>query len=158
MHPTTTPSPAPMHLRDPAAVAAHFRDLALLPHEVLAVAALDPAGRLLCERRLQGHAFGVPATPRDFLPDVLRAGAVAAVLVHNHPSGRLVPSAADLAFTVRFAEAATVCGLRLLDHVILGGGGWLSLRDGGWGRLFAAPPMLHGLEPLAGWTDGREAA
>ena len=125
----------PVRLRDAVAVAAHFRDLALLEREVLAIAGLDHRGFLLCERRLHGHGFGVPATPRDLLPAVLTAGAVAAVLVHNHPSGRLAPSHADLLFTTRFQEAAALCGLQLLDHVILAGGGWLSLRHAGWMEL-----------------------
>ncbi len=122
-------------LADAPAVAAHFRDLALQEREVLAIAGLDHRGRLLCERRLHGHAFGVVATPADLLPAVLAAGAVAAVLVHNHPSGRLAPSQADLAFTMRFQDAALLCGLQLLDHVIVAGGGWLSLRHAGWLEL-----------------------
>ncbi len=126
---------APAQLRDPLAVAAHFRDLALAEREVLAIAGLDHRGRVLCEHRVHGHAFGVQATPRDLLPAVLTSGAVAAVLVHNHPSGRLAPSQADLAFTARFRDAAVVCGLQLLDHVIIAGGGWLSLRHAGWMEL-----------------------
>ena len=61
----------PVRLRDAVAVAAHFRDLALLEREVLAIAGLDHRGFLLCERRLHGHGFGVPATPRDLLRMVL---------------------------------------------------------------------------------------
>ena len=124
-----------VHLRDAGAVAAHFRDLGLLEREVLAIAGLDHRGRLLCERRLQGHAFGVAATPGALLPAVLAASAVAAVLVHNHPSGRLAPSHADLEFTERFAQAASLCGLQLLDHIIIARGGWLSLRHAGWLEL-----------------------
>ncbi len=124
--------PVALCLRDAVAVAAHFRDLALLEREVLAIAGLDHRGHLVCEHRLNGHAFGVPATPRDLLPAVLRAGAVAAILVHNHPSGRLAPSLADVTFTARFQQAAALCGLQLLDHVIVTAGGWLSLRHAGW--------------------------
>lgn len=124
-----------VRLRDPLSIAVHFRDLALAEREVLAIAGLDHRGHLLCERRLRGHAFGVNATPRDLLPAVLTAGAVAAVLIHNHPSGRLAPSQADLAFTSRFRDAAAVCGLQLLDHIIIAGGGWLSLRHAGWMEL-----------------------
>lgn len=125
----------PVRLPDACAVAAHFRDLALLEREVLAIAGLDHRGQVLCEHRLHGHVSGVAATPRDLLPVVLRAGAVAAVLVHNHPSGRLAPSGADLAFTARFRDAASCCGLQLLDHVILAGDGWLSMRHAGWLEL-----------------------
>ena len=133
---TQTPlADQPIHLRNAGEIAAHFADLAHLPREVLGIAGLDHRGRLLCERRLQGHAFGVVTTPIALLPTVLTSGAVACVLIHNHPSGRLAPSLADLAFTERFQQAAEVCGLQLLDHVILATTGWVSLREAGWLEL-----------------------
>jgi DNA repair protein RadC len=133
--PSTLCHEPPIHLRDAGAVAAHFADLGPLPREVLAIAGLDHRGRLLCERRLPGHAFGVVASPIALLPTVLTAGAVACVLIHNHPSGRLAPSLADLAFTERFQQAAEVCGVQLLDHVIVAAAGWVSLREAGWLEL-----------------------
>ena len=82
-----------VHLRDAGAVAAHFRDLGLLEREVLAIAGLDHRGRLLCERRLQGHAFGVAATPGALLPAVLAASAVGPSMPSAlTPSERLIAS------------------------------------------------------------------
>ena len=56
------------------------------------------------------------------------------VLFHTHPSGDPSPSAEDLAFTRRLAEAGEVVGVRLVDHLVLGAtGAWVSLRErGGW--------------------------
>ena len=126
MHPTTP------RLHDAVDVAAHVRDLTLLSHEVLAILGLDRNGRLLCDLRLAGNAHRVSATPADFLPALLRHDVRAFVLAHNHPSGLLVPSGADLRWTARVQSAARICGLRLVDHVIVAGGRWLSLRDAGW--------------------------
>ncbi len=55
---------------------------------------------------------------------------MAALVAHNHPSGDPSPSAEDLAFTRRLAQAGDLLGIRLLDHVILGDPGrWLSLKN-----------------------------
>lgn len=122
----------PSVLRVPAAVVAHLRDLSLLSHEVLAILGLSASGRLVCEVRVVGNAHGVRATPADFLGDLLRHKAKAFILAHNHPSGCVEPSAADLQFTRRARDAGRLCGVRLADHVILAGGRWLSFRDAGW--------------------------
>ena len=49
----------------------------------------------------------------------LKEAASAVVLVHNHPSGDPTPSADDIAFTRKVAEAAWVVGTPILDHVII---------------------------------------
>jgi DNA repair protein RadC len=50
---------------------------------------------------------------------VLRAGARAFLVAHNHPSGDPAPSAEDLVVTRRLTEAARVVGVQLVDHIIL---------------------------------------
>lgn len=115
-------------LLEASAVVAWCRDLALSEVEVLLVAGLDAAGRILVQHRMVGAVDGVQARPRDLLRPVIAAGAVALVLAHNHPSGAPQPSASDVAFTRRLQTAAQVCGLALLDHVVVAGGGWSSMR------------------------------
>jgi len=58
--------------------------------------------------------------PRGLLVPALLSNAAALIAFHNHPSGDPSPSAEDLAFTRRLAEASKVVGVRLLDHIILG--------------------------------------
>ncbi len=56
------------------------------------------------------------------------------ILFHTHPSGDPSPSAEDLSFTRRMAEAGELLDIKLLDHIILGSAGrWVSLgRRGAW--------------------------
>lgn len=68
---------------------------------------------------------------REVLNAVLRNDGRAFAIAHNHPSGDLEPSPADIEATRAVASAAQVVGLRFLDHVIVAGGHWLSLRDRG---------------------------
>ncbi len=53
------------------------------------------------------------------------------VVVHNHPSGDPTPSADDLRITAELAEAGRLLDIELLDHVVIGAEGWVSLRSMG---------------------------
>lgn len=94
--------------------------LAPLDHEELWALGLDGRGGLVVARAVGlGGAHGMSVAPRDVLRVLLRAGAAAFVLVHNHPSGDPTPSAEDRAFTEAIAVAAELVGLRLCDHVVV---------------------------------------
>ena len=118
-------------LDTPRAVVARFRDLVLADVEVLVAVGLDPARRGIVVHRMIGSVDGVHARPCDLLRPVLSAGATGLLVVHNHPSGCAQPSASDLAFTARLRAAAQVCGIALVDHVIVASGGWTSMRAAG---------------------------
>lgn len=53
------------------------------------------------------------------------------ILIHNHPSGDPEPSREDIRMTRRFAEAAELLDMEVLDHVIIGDGIYISLHDRG---------------------------
>ncbi len=55
--------------------------------------------------------------------------AQAIVLVHNHPSGLPEPSGEDVLVTRRLAEAGKILGIEVLDHVVLGSQGFVSMRE-----------------------------
>lgn len=67
--------------------------------------------------------------PREVFRGAIRAAAAALIVAHNHPSGDPEPSAEDLAVTERLREAGEVLGIPLQDHVILGAGTFVSLRE-----------------------------
>lgn len=66
--------------------------------------------------------------PREIFIRLLMIGASAFVLVHNHPSGDCIPSRDDIYTTKRIKEGSQILGLSLLDHIIVGGDIFLSMR------------------------------
>jgi DNA repair protein RadC len=99
--------------------------------EVMGALFLDARNRLLGEREMfRGTLSRISVEPREILRECLQRGAVAIYLFHTHPSGDPSPSAEDLLFTRRMAEAAEIVGVRLADHVVLGHRGrWVSLKE-----------------------------
>ncbi|MET0180626.1 MAG: DNA repair protein RadC [Novosphingobium sp.] len=69
--------------------------------------------------------------PREVIRRALDLGAVALILVHNHPSGSPQPSRADIQITNRIAEAGRLLGIVVHDHVIIGREGHVSLKAKG---------------------------
>ena len=119
----------------PAAVASYLAlRFAALDQEVFGALYLDTRNRHLGERELfRGALNRAVVEPRRILREGLLLGAAGCVVFHTHPSGDPSPSAEDLAFTRKLAEAGEAVGIRLVDHLILGGvGRWVSLRQRGW--------------------------
>ena len=58
--------------------------------------------------------------PREVLSEAVKLQAPKIILVHNHPSGDVVPSKSDYNITDRIYEAAEIIGIKLLDHIIIG--------------------------------------
>jgi len=75
------------------------------------------------------HTF---MSPREIMRDALLANAAACVLVHNHPSGDPEPSRDDERVTRRLVEAGRLVGVEVLDHLVIGGGTWVSLARRGF--------------------------
>jgi DNA repair protein RadC len=74
------------------------------------------------------HTF---MAPRELYRDALVANAAAVVVAHNHPSGDPAPSRDDELVTRRLVAAGEVVGVELLDHLVVGGDGWMSLARRG---------------------------
>lgn len=70
--------------------------------------------------------------PREVFADPLADRAAAVILAHNHPSGRLEPSADDLTLTQRLSDAGRLLGIDVLDHIIVSPNGeYLSFIEAG---------------------------
>lgn len=69
---------------------------------------------------------------REVFRHALRAGACKIVLLHNHPSGNCNPSMEDLSVTKKIMEAGKLMEIPLLDHLIVGDGCYLSLKEHGY--------------------------
>lgn len=103
-----------------------------LVHEVILAVALDGRNNFIGEALLaKGGAHGACVRPADVLRPMIRMGASAFVLVHNHPSGDPKPSREDLELTRTLVTISETMGMPLVDHVIVAGrgGGYVSLFD-----------------------------
>ncbi|HHQ48804.1 MAG TPA: DNA repair protein RadC [Acidobacteria bacterium] len=107
-------------------LAAHLRDRR---REVFGLLSLDGRHGLI---RLHELAWGTrrsaPVDSGELFRLALLDGAAGLLLFHNHPSGVLDPSADDLELTRRLVEGGRVVGVDVLDHLIVAGPKWLSLR------------------------------
>ena len=79
-----------------------------------------------------GNIDSAPMHPREVFGPAIRQGAAAVVLAHNHPSGDPTPSPQDIEVTKRLLEASEVLGIKLLDHVVVGNGCYISMRNEGY--------------------------
>lgn len=120
-------------LRTPGAVAAWVRpSMALLPREHVRVLCFNSRHVLLRDAWVGlGAADSCAVDPREVYLPALRARAYGVVLVHNHPSGDPEPSVGDVAATRQLLAAGKALGIRLLDHLVIGAEGFVSLAARG---------------------------
>jgi DNA repair protein RadC len=71
------------------------------------------------------------AHPRECFKEAVRQSAAAVIFVHNHPSGDPTPSPEDIALTRQLVEAGRILGIEVLDHLIIGDGVFVSLKERG---------------------------
>lgn len=100
--------------------------------EELWVAALDMKNRMLMKAQVsKGTLSGSLVHPREVFHVAIRNMAASIILLHNHPSGDPAPSPEDRKVTLQIAEAGTLMGIPLLDHIIIGNGKYYSFKDAG---------------------------
>jgi DNA repair protein RadC len=121
-------------LRSSRDVYRHYQGrLADLRRETFHVVLLDAKNRVIGEAKVsEGSLSAAIVHPREVFQPVIAESAAAVILVHNHPSGDPAPSAEDLAITKRLREVGDVMGVRVLDHVIIGQGRYVSFVEHGY--------------------------
>lgn len=93
---------------------------------------LDASGRLLhYEVVFIGTIQTSLANPREILRHALRFDAAHFIVLHNHPSGDPLPSEEDIQTTRKLQKAASIIGIPLMDHIIIGDNQYISLRERG---------------------------
>jgi DNA repair protein RadC len=132
-------------IRSAADIATHLRArLGACAVEEFWAVALDVRHRVVWETCLaRGSLTGVEVHPRDAFRPLIRGGAAAVIFCHNHPSGDPSPSRQDLDLTMRLRDVGELCGIAVLDHVIVGTDGFTSLAADYWtsGRqILQSPP------------------
>ena len=95
--------------------------------------ALNVRHHVIAKRILAiGSLTGVEVHPREVFRQAIIDGAAALIFSHNHPSGDPTPSRQDVELTGRLREVGDVCGIAVLDHVIVAGEGFVSMAERGW--------------------------
>jgi DNA repair protein RadC len=100
--------------------------------EVFLALLLDTKNRLIREVKIsEGSLNASIVHPREVFAPVLKESASAILFVHNHPSGDPTPSREDIEITERLKKVGELMGVRILDHIIIGNGDYVSLADRG---------------------------
>lgn len=120
-------------LRDPKSVMDYlYSALRDKKREVFKVIFLNKANCIIGEEDLfEGTVDETAVHPREVLRAALEKNATAIILVHNHPSGRVLPSREDQEMTRRIQSLAMPVGVRVLDHIIVGDNQYFSFNEQG---------------------------
>jgi DNA repair protein RadC len=78
-----------------------------------------------------GGVSGTVADPKVIFAAVVKTGACGFIMAHNHPSGNLMPSQADIELTKKMKEGGKFLEVQLLDHIIVTTEGYYSFSDEG---------------------------
>ncbi len=93
---------------------------------------LDTRGRLIKPAEISvGSLDSSIVHPREVFREAMAASAASVIFVHNHPSGDAEPSPDDIALTKRLVQAGDIVGIDVLDHIVLGEPGFVSLKRRG---------------------------
>jgi len=122
-----------LYLTGPEDVADMFmREMAALDREHFRAVLLNTKNRILGVRTISiGSLNASIVHAREVFKAAVAESAQAIVLVHNHPSGLPEPSNEDIVVTERLAEAGRILGIEILDHIVLGSQGFVSLKEMG---------------------------
>ena len=100
--------------------------------EYFLAALLDTRSRLIKLAEISvGSLDGSIVHPREVFKEAISAASASVIFVHNHPSGDTEASEDDINVTKRLVEVGKLVGIDVLDHVIIGGKNYLSLKREG---------------------------
>jgi len=120
-------------IRGPRDLAARLTaELGHLQREELHVVLLDTRNGVLAMPTIyRGNVSAALVRIGELFRDAVRLHAARLILVHNHPSGDPTPSPDDLHMTAEAVAAGRLLDVAVLDHLVVGHGSWVSLRDRG---------------------------
>ena len=115
----------------PRAVVDYLRQsMAGLRKEIFQVLYLNNANRVIeTETLFTGTVDQAAIHPREVIASALKRNASRLIFAHNHTAGTLKPSREDIEITARLKDACATVGIEVLDHLIIGEGGYFSLRE-----------------------------
>lgn len=118
-------------LSNPSAVALHFmEEMKHYTKEHFKVLMLNTKLEIIAEETIAiGSLNSTMIHPREVFAKAVKNSSASMILVHNHPSGNPMPSKEDVSITKRLVEAGEILGIKVLDHLVIGAGVYVSLKE-----------------------------
>lgn len=100
--------------------------------EIFRLLMLDGKNRIFADHVVsEGCLTSSIVHPREVYIQAIKNSAASVIFLHNHPSGDPAPSPEDIEITKRLVAAGDLLGIKVLDHIIMGEGEYLSFADKG---------------------------
>lgn len=113
----------------PASAVEQLDDIRDKKQEYFVCLTLDGANRLIAKRVITiGTLTSSLVHPREVFAPAIEDRAASIIVAHNHPSGNLEASDADIVVTARIKEAGELLGITLIDHILITKTSWKTLR------------------------------
>ncbi|QAT43062.1 RadC family protein [Aminipila luticellarii] len=127
----TKPKEMRIHVNNPEVIADLFMEkMRYYKKEFFNVVILNTKGEVIAVENVAiGDLNCTIIHPREIFCKAVRKSASAVIFVHNHPSGNPAPSREDIDITQRLVKAGEILGIKVLDHIIIGDGTFLSFRN-----------------------------
>jgi DNA repair protein RadC len=107
-----------------------MEDMRYLKKEYFKIILLDTKNQILDLVTISiGSLNSSIVHPREVFNEAVKKSAASIILIHNHPSGDTNPSKEDINITNRLIEAGNIMGIKVLDHIIIGDGVYLSFKE-----------------------------
>lgn len=103
-----------------------------LQKEYLRVIMLNTKNMVICSKDVSmGSLNSSIVHPREVYTEAIKRCSASIIICHNHPSGDPTPSLEDINITKRLAECGKIIGIELIDHIVIGDGTYISLKEKG---------------------------
>ena len=120
----------PIHIRNAKQAFQHLRDIGRSQKEQLRGLYLNSRYQVVHDEVISvGSLTSNVVHPREVFQPAIERGAIAVILAHNHPSGRLEPTAADIGITEQLVAAGKVLGIELLYHLVITPSKYVSIME-----------------------------
>lgn len=107
-----------------------IQEIGMKKQEHLVALYLNTQNKIISQRTIFiGSVNRSIAEPREILHYAVKCMATSIIIIHNHPSGSVLPSKNDMLFTDKLKESCDMIGLVLLDHLIVGQDDYYSFRE-----------------------------
>jgi DNA repair protein RadC len=127
------PAEAPYIIRSPRDVAQLIiPEMRYLQVEHFVVLFLNTKNGVIAKETISiGSLSASIVHPREVFKAAIKRSSASIIVTHNHPSGNPTPSAEDIQVTKRLVESGNIIGIDVLDHIIIGGDQFYSLKEHG---------------------------